>query len=338
MTTLRQHIESLDPPVWAALTRRTAEAAVAAAAQVGEKPPPQLTAVAAMTEAELVQHRQKTGGAKRGRPTAQMRITEADHQRAMADQQARAARHARDDALADAAAARGEALAALEAADAARERARKADARSALMEAQRAAERQEAQAAVERLNAEHDQVLADAAAEVAAAREQARAALEHADQLAAQPAAVVELLSLPVSPEELRPATKRAETTLAALHQISYLLEVEMAEGGEGHDDVDAQSAHDLAHTVREQADTLPQELRALLARYSETAQAQAAAGYADAATIACRTLLQRISAAAQQFQHRVTRPAADALTAVIDMLTDPRVQSLFEQLSAGYA
>ena len=59
MSTLRQHIDDLDIRTWATLTKRTAERAVAAAAQAGQEPPPPLAAVAAMSEAELIENRRK---------------------------------------------------------------------------------------------------------------------------------------------------------------------------------------------------------------------------------------------------------------------------------------
>ena len=39
MTTLGQHIENLDMPTWAALTKLTAERAIAAAEEAGQQPP-----------------------------------------------------------------------------------------------------------------------------------------------------------------------------------------------------------------------------------------------------------------------------------------------------------
>lgn len=163
MTTLQEHIEALDPAAWAALARRAAECAVGAAEQLGQQPPAELVAVAAMTEAQLVEHRRKNSGkAKRRWPTARMKLIEAEHRCALAEQRAREADQDKEDAVADAAAARAEAQESALAAEAARERAAVADAESAWKELQLATERRDGQAALARLRSELDRVRADA--------------------------------------------------------------------------------------------------------------------------------------------------------------------------------
>jgi hypothetical protein len=176
VTTLREHIESLDTHTWAALTKRTAERAVAAAQQLGKEPPAQLAAVAAMSEAQLVEHRQKSTWTAKRRPTARMKLIEAEHQHALAQRRAHEAERNKDDALADAAAARVEAQASAAAAEAARERARATLDELASKELQRRGERRESQAQLESLAVELDQIRADATAARAAAVESAAVA------------------------------------------------------------------------------------------------------------------------------------------------------------------
>src|SRR5262245_32020701 len=104
MTTLWQHIEDLDDDAWAELTKRAATAAVAA----NEHPPTVLAAVAAMTEHELVGHRSRVGPTQK-RLSPVMRLVEADHLRALAQDQARQAHQDTQDAQVAAALARTEA-------------------------------------------------------------------------------------------------------------------------------------------------------------------------------------------------------------------------------------
>jgi colicin import membrane protein len=534
VTTLRQHIDDLDIHTWATLTKRTAERAVAAAVQVGQEPPAPLAAVAAMSEAELIENsRKNVFKPKRPRPTSRMKLIEAEHQRAMAQQRAATAEQDKEDAVADAAAARAEARESSAAAEAARERARaaleelarkevqrtteqretraeldslrdqltqaraeatgaRADAQesaaaaaaakdregAALDEfarqgAQRVGERREAQAAleksqadVERLRVEFDEFRADAGAQIAAAVEQASAAearaeqrlveraeerrdaqaemerlhgeieavrahtnaeiaaaderaraaqdrAEHrlveraADRVSAQKAieqlqthleatrahAAAEVdgareqaalaiaaaqegmdetiarvraearqqvdealqdraraeaeadrarglaqtaqpagahgLTIPIPGWEVRPATRRIENALTALHQINYVLEVGMAEEVEAEIPVDAELVRSLARTVQWQAEGLGQEFAELADRFSADSQVEAAARYAAAAAAACEAFLRRIGTAAQQLRHRDASPDADVIAAVMAMLADPHVQEL---------
>ena len=85
VTALRQHIESLDTPTWAALTKLAAERAIAAAEQPGNEPPELLMAVAAMSETQLVDTRHKSvWHSNHRRPTVRMKLIEAEHLRALA--------------------------------------------------------------------------------------------------------------------------------------------------------------------------------------------------------------------------------------------------------------
>lgn len=231
MTTLREHIDSLDTHTWAALTKRTAERAVAAAQQLGKEPPAQLAAVAAMSEAQLVEQRQKsTWTPKRTRPTARMKLIEAEHQVALAQRRAHEAEHDKGDALADAAAARVEAQAAAAAAEAARERARAALDELASKELQRRDGRRESQAQLESLAVELDQVRADAtaaraeavesAAVASAAREREVAALNEFARKGAQ------------DTTELRKAKAALEKSQGAVEKLRGELEGVRADAG----------------------------------------------------------------------------------------------------------
>jgi colicin import membrane protein len=267
VTTLQEHIEHLEPAAWAALTRRTTESAVAAAKQLGHQLPAPLLAVAAMTEAQLIEHHKKnSGAAKRKRPTTRMKLIEADHELALAEQRTREAEQDKEDAVGDAAAARAEAQECAAAAEAARERARAADAESARKDVQRAAERREGQAALEKLRNEVDQVRADADAEVAAAREQARAAEERAEQRIAERTAE-------------RAAGQRAlEKLRAQLHQGR-------AESAAAIEGAHEQAAQAVATAQQGMDDTIARVRAEAQQRVDEAGQARARAE-ADAASL----------------------------------------------------
>lgn len=185
MTHLRQHIEELDVDRWAAVTKRAATAAVDATQRLGKPPPAQLAAVAAMSEDELIELRNRSGPAPK-RLSPAMQLVEADHLRAVAEHQARQAEQDKRDAQAAAQMARAEAEEAAQAAAQAREQARAADSAAARQAVEHAAELRSAQQAAEELRSELDRVRADAAAEVAAAQEQARAADRRAEERAAE--------------------------------------------------------------------------------------------------------------------------------------------------------
>src|ERR1700738_693625 len=97
MTTTRQHIEDLDVDAWAALTRRAAADAVAAAERGGAKAPDELVTIARMSERELVEHRTRNGPA-RTRLSPVMQLVEADHLRRVAQAYARNAEQGKLDA------------------------------------------------------------------------------------------------------------------------------------------------------------------------------------------------------------------------------------------------
>jgi colicin import membrane protein len=175
MTTTRQHIEDLDVDRWAALTRRAAVDALAAAERLGIQPRTESVALAGMSERELVEHRGRNGPPVQRRSLA-MQLVEADHLRRVAEDQAREAHQGRLDAEAAASLARGEAGGSAHVATAASERVRAVEAESARKDLERAAERAADQKAVQQAQAEIERLRASAAAEAAAAEEKVRAA------------------------------------------------------------------------------------------------------------------------------------------------------------------
>jgi colicin import membrane protein len=185
MTTTRQHIEDLDVEAWAALTRRAAADAVAAA---GKKAPEELVRVAAMSERELVEHRNRNGPT-RLRLSPVMQLVEADHLRRLAEADAESAEQGKRDAESATAMARAEAEESARAATVARDEVREVRAQAAQREVERAAERAAHEQALQQVRGELAQARADTAAEIAAAREQVAAAEQRAEQRAAERAA-----------------------------------------------------------------------------------------------------------------------------------------------------
>jgi colicin import membrane protein len=175
MTTTRQHIEDLAVDRWAALTRRAAVDALAAAERLGIQPRAESVALAGMSERELVEHRARNGPPVQRRSLA-MQLVEADHLRRVAEDQAREAHQGRLDAEAAASLARGEARDSARVATTASERVRAVEAEAARRDAERTAERAADQKAVQQAQAEIERLRAGAAAEVAAAEEKVRAA------------------------------------------------------------------------------------------------------------------------------------------------------------------
>jgi hypothetical protein len=177
VTTLGQRIDELNVPTWAALTKRAAERAVAAAEQAGKQPPARLIAMAKMSETELIDIcRKNTWHLKRRPPTLREKLVEAELLRAMAVQRAQAAEQDKKDALADAAAARTEAQQAAAAADDSRDRARTTTEELLSKELQRAAEERATAVEFESLRNELVQARAFGTAAHAEARESAAAA------------------------------------------------------------------------------------------------------------------------------------------------------------------
>jgi colicin import membrane protein len=178
MTTTRQHIEDLDIEAWAALTRRAAADAVAAA---GKKAPEELVRVAAMSERELVEHRNRNGPT-RMRLSPVMQLVEADHLRRAAEHDAESAEQGKRDAESATVMARAEAEVSARVATVARDEGREVRAQAAQKEVERAAERGAHEQALQQVRGELAQVRADTAAEIATARAQVAAAEQRAEQ------------------------------------------------------------------------------------------------------------------------------------------------------------
>jgi hypothetical protein len=241
---------------------------------------------------------------------------------------------------------------------AAEEKVRAAEARAAERTTERTTERATGEEAVQRVRRELEKVRSDAAAEVAAARGQASADVAAAREAAeaeiarareaaeaeiasAREAAEAEiarwqahagdmerwaraevstqLLTIPVPPMEARTRIGSVETTIDALYQIDYVLEVGLAEDGQSQFVPDLEFTRNLVWKVQEQARDLTRELAAL-----------SVPGYAEAAGDAYRALLQRIDAAIQGLGSRFHSPDADIIAAVTHMLADLRAQGLY--------
>ncbi|MCU1700698.1 MAG: hypothetical protein JWR34_6761 [Mycobacterium sp.] len=241
---------------------------------------------------------------------------------------------------------------------AAEEMARAAEARAEQRSAERTAERATGEEAVQRVRGELEKVRSDAAAEVAAARGQAsgdvaaaRAAAEaavtaaqeaaeadvahwraHADDMERWARAEVstQLLTIPIPPLDVRARIGSVESTVDALYQIDYVLEVGLAEDAESQFVPDLEFTRNLVWKVQQQAKDLTTELANLSSRYADPSQAQAAAGYAEAVTDAYRAFVQRIDAAIQRLGSRFHSPDAEIIAAVTAMLADLRAQGLY--------
>ncbi len=271
MTTTLRHIEDLSVDDWAALTRRAAVEAVAAAERRGRTPPAELVAVAAMTERQLLERRARNGPARQ-RLSPVMQLVEADHMRRMAEGRAHEAYQDKLDAEAAAAAARVEADESSRSAAAARAQVRKARQQTAERDIERTAERAAAAEAHERglqqLRAELEQVRADAEAEIAAARERAVAAEGRAKQRATERTAASEAAEQAVQQlrTEFEQVRADAEAVVAAARERAIA-----AEGRAKQRDTERTAATEAAEQVA-------QQLRGELARVRADADAEIAA------------------------------------------------------------
>ena len=317
MTTTLQHIEDLDRDAWAALTKRAAVTAVAAAERLGTKPPAVLAVMAAMTEHDLVEHRNRFGpGRKRLSPL--MQLVEADQLRIAAERHAREAQQDQHDAEAAASMARAEAEQSARAAREARERARAAEAQAARKDIERADERAAARQALEEVRAELERVRADAATEAAAAREQLSAAEARAEQGFAERAA--ERAAAEKALQEVRAELERvradaAAEVAAAREQVSAELERVRADAaaevaaGRGQASGEIEAAHRAAEAEVSRARA---EARDGVAR----AQAEVERVRADAAAEVAAVREQadsEIAAAREAAQAEVARARAEA-------------------------
>ena len=252
---------------------------------------------------------------------------------------------------------------------AAEEKARAAEARAEQRSAERTAERSTGEEAVQRVRGELEKVRADSAAavaaaqgqatgDVAAAREAAEAEVSAArDAAEAQVAAAqqaaeadvahwrahaedmerwaraevsAQLLTIPIPPLDVRARIGSVESTVDALYQIDYVLEVGLAEDVEAQFVPDLEFTRNLVWKVQQQAKDLTSELANLSSRYPDASQAEAAAGYAVAVTDAYRGFVQRIDTAIQRLGSRFHSPDAEIIAAVSAMVADLRAQGLY--------
>jgi colicin import membrane protein len=284
MTTTTRHIEDLSVDAWAAVTRRAAVEAVAAAERRGKMPPAELVAVAAMTERQLIERRARNGPAKQ-RLSPVMQLVEADHLRRVAESHAREAYQDKLDAEAAAAAARVEADESSRIAAAARAQVRTAQQQTVESDIERRAERAAAAEAHERglqeLRSELEQVRADAEAAVAAARERATAADGRAQQRATERTAASEA------------AEKAAQQLRTEFEQVRADAEAVVVAARERATAADARAQQRAAErtAASEAAEQAAQELRGELARVRADADAEIAAsrGWATGEAAAVR-------------------------------------------------
>ncbi len=304
MTTTLQHIEDLDSDVWAALTKRAAVSAVAAAEQLGRKPPAVLVAVAAMTEHELVEHRNRFGpGRKRLSPL--MRLVEADHLRIVAERRAREAQQDKLDAEAAGSMARAEAEQSARAAREARGQARAAESQAARKDMERANERAAAQRALEEVHAELERVRADAAAEAAVAREQVSAADARAEQRTAERTG------------ERAAAQQDLEDMRAELDRVRADAEAEVAAAREQASAAEARAEERIAERAAERraAQQALQEVRAELGRVRADAAAEVATAREQASgeiETALRAAEAEVSRARAEADDAISRSQAE--------------------------
>lgn len=91
----------------------------------------------------------------------------------------------------------------------------------------------------------------------------------------------------------------------------------------------DVEYVRSLARTVQERAHELPAELAELPGRFTDQADAEASASYANAAGAAYSALLKRIEDAAWQLMGRAEESDAPIVEAASAMVADPWVQAL---------
>ncbi|OBK18652.1 hypothetical protein [Mycobacterium sp. 1245852.3] len=294
MTTLQQHIEDLDIEEWAALTKRAAMAAVAAADQLGIPASEEVARVAAMSERELVDHRNRFGsGPKRLSPL--MRLVQADQLRVAAERQARQAEQDKQDADAAAQMARDEAEQSARVAEDSRQRVRAIQAEAARKDAERADQRLAEQQVLQQLRTDLEQAHADHASELAAAHERTRAAEARAQQRATERAE--ERAAAQQALEELRGQLERAHadhaSELAAAHERTRAAEAR------------AQQRATERAEERAAAQQALEELRGQLERAhaDHAAELAAARGQAEG----------QVSAVRQAADERIAKALADA-------------------------
>jgi hypothetical protein len=321
LRTAQQHVAEKD-------MERTAERSAAAEAHERglQQVRAELEKVRADTEAELASARERATAAE---SRAQQRISERTAASEAAEKTVQQLRAELEQVRADSDAV----------VTAARERATAADARAQARAAERTAATEAAEQTAQQLRGEIERVRAETDAEIAAARgwaageaasvrEAAESRVAHAYAIAddavrqAQERAT-RTLSMPVPPIEFRSETAHIENALNALHQIDYMLEVGMADEGDGDIPVDVDIMQTLARAVHEHAIYLCNESRSgedAVRVNPETAP------YAEDAEDAFRGFLQRIETVMRRLDtHR--SPHSEIVNFFTAMLADPWVQ-----------
>jgi hypothetical protein len=229
---------------------------------------------------------------------------------------------------------------------AAEEKFRAAEVRAEQRSAERTTERATGEEAVQRVRLELEKVRSDTSAAVAAARGKASgdvaAAREAADaEIAhwrahaadmerwARAEVSTQLLTIPIPPLGVRARIGSAESTVDALYQIDYVLEVGLAEEVESHFAPDLEFTRSLTWKVQQQAKDLSSELANLSTWYADPSEVAVAAGYAEAAADAYRAIVERIDTAVERLGSRFDSPAAEIIAVVTAMLADLRAQGL---------
>jgi colicin import membrane protein len=312
MMSLLEHIDGLDLRDWASLTLRTAQSAVEAAKQCGQEPPADLLAISKLSESELIGNRQHSTHHPERRPqTLRHRLTEAHHVLELDRQRAHQAEQDKQDAVADAAAARTEAATALAAAEQARELTRAAREDLAAKELQRTVDQRQAQQELEELRNQMAKARADATAADARAADSAKAAeaakerevaaldkfAKQASQLAGEQRQVeLKLESSQAEVEKLRAELDRVRSDAGT--QIAAAVEKASAAQQRAEERI-AERAAD-----RQEAEAENQRLRAELGRVRSDAEAELAATKV------------KLSAAQDQAHLRMTERTADRAAA----------------------
>lgn len=323
MTSLMRQIEELDVEEWASLARQSALAAVEANTRLGVPTPPEVAAVAAMSEQDLIDRRRRLGPApKRLSPVQQ--LVQADHRRVVAERQADKADQDRQDAETAAATARAEAQQSADVATAARERVRAIEAESARKDAERAEERAAAQQRLDLLRGELQQVRANAAAEAAAAREALTAAEARAEERSAERSA--ERAGAEKTIQELRDQLARvradAETEVAAAREEVRAAE-ERAEQRMAERASERQDAEHRVQQVRGELD----QVRADAADAVAAARGQAS-GEIAAAQETAQVQIAKARAAAQEATTRAQREVEEVRAEAAAHVAEARRQA----------
>lgn len=342
MTTTRQHIENLDVDKWARLAKRAAAESIEASTRLGLRPRPETVAVAAMTEGELVQHRERHGPAKK-RPSPVMQLVEADQRSREAERRAHDAHQGRLDAEAAAAIARAEADESARIATDARERVRAVEAESAEKDQRRSRERAADLRAVQLASAETEQVRieaaneieqirSDAAAEAAAWEQRAHAADERAEQRTAERTAERRAAerTLQELQSQLDTVRAEAEANVAAAREQARAAD-ERAEQRMAERAVERAAGEEAVAQLRNECEQLRSDTAAEIAAVRGQASGEVAAARqaAEAEVAAARRAAQAEVESARAHAEDVMRQAQADVARMMATVPDPRILTI---------